>query len=371
MKGDTRGAGRLAFLDWVRGLAAVTMLNGHAFHSFTRANLREDGPYVITQFIGGIPPAIFLFLVGVTLSFLMDSCERKQLPARTRVWKALRRAGYLFMLAFLFRIQLWVFGLPSSPWTDLFRVDVLNCMGFAVAVLSIMAVFSTADRVRLCAALGLTIAGLSPLVSQFDWSGVPVIVKTYIAPDYLAFGFFPWAAFVAFGMSAGSIIRLLPADRLERAAQWGALLGFGLILGGEYASSFPYSVYPKSEYWLNSPWLILSKTGVVLLILSFAYAWTRHSEGRWSWVRQFGLTSLLVYWVHIELVYGRWFWFWKENLTATQVTACSVVLILLMLLLSLARTQWRNWARLGFSMGWYFFTERRTPAMSFSPAGRF
>jgi hypothetical protein len=39
---------------------------------------------------------------------------------------------------------------------------------------------------------------------------------------------------------------------------------------------------------------------------------------------------------------------------------CSVVLIGLMLFLSLARTQWRNWARLGLSLGWYFFLTERS-----------
>ena len=42
----------------------------------------------------------------------------------------------LFALAFAFRLQLWIFGLPA-PWRDLFRVDILNCMGFSIAVLSI------------------------------------------------------------------------------------------------------------------------------------------------------------------------------------------------------------------------------------------
>lgn len=353
------GTGRLLFLDWARGLAAVTMLNGHAFHAFTRTDLRDGGSYTITQFIGGMPPAVFLFLVGVTLAFLMDSSQRKGMPAGTRVWTATRRSGYLFLIAFLFRLQLWIFGLPTSPWTDLLRVDVLNSMGLAVAVLSIMAVFTTTDRVRLCAALGLAIAGLSPLVSQLDWTYVPAVIKSYIGPDSASFGFFPWAAFVAFGMSAGSIIRLLTPDQFDRAAQWSALTGFGLILAGQYCSTFPYSLYTKSDFWLNSPWLILIKTGAVLILLSFAHLWTRHTAGQWSWIRQFGVTSLLVYWVHIELVYGRWLWFWRDNLAVPQVLACSAAIIILMLVLSLARTQWKNWARLSFSLGWYFFNQRR------------
>lgn len=356
--------GRLAFLDWLRGLAAVTMLNGHAFHAFTRSDQRNDGPYVLTQFIGGLPPAVFLFLVGVTLAFLMDSGQRKGLTAWRRVWQAVGRAGYLFGIAFAFRLQLWIFGLPGQPWTDLFRVDVLNCMGFAVLLLSVMAVFSTVDRIRLCAVLGLAIAALSPLVSVADWSGVPVLAKMYIAPDYQWFGFFPWAAFVAFGMSAGSILRTVKYEQYEKLAQWSAIAGFGMVISGNYFSGIRYSIYPQSEFWLNSPWLIVSKTGVVLLLLSFAFIWMRHNEGRWSWVRQFGMTSLLVYWVHIELVYGRWFWFWRDSLNMAQVAVCSVVLILTMLFLSLARVQWRNWARLSFYLGWYFFHMGRRAAVT-------
>ncbi|MGE5570022.1 MAG: heparan-alpha-glucosaminide N-acetyltransferase domain-containing protein [Rhodospirillales bacterium] len=347
-------AGRLAFIDWTRGLAATIMLQGHAFHAFTKPELRDSGPYVISQFVGGLPPAAFLFLVGVTLAFLMHSTERKGLRPVQRVVTAIRRSGYLFAIAFLFRLQLWVFGLPSSPWTDLLRVDILNAMGFAVAVLSVMAVFSTADRVRLCAVLGLAIAAASPLVSQLDWSWAPEVVKHYIAPDYLAFSFFPWASFVAFGMSAGSILRLTKQENYDHVMQWAAVLGVVLIFGGQQLSNLPYSLYSKSEFWLDSPWLILMKLGVLLLLVTFAYLWTKHSEGRWSWVRQFGTTSLLVYWVHIELIYGRWLWFWKENMTIGQTAIAAGVLIVLMLILSTARTQWKNWRLLGFSLSWYF-----------------
>jgi hypothetical protein len=308
-----------------------------------------------------MPPAMFLFLVGVTLAFLMDSRERAGVAAPQRILAALKRAGYLLLLAFAFRLQMWIFGLPNSPWTDLLRVDILNAMGFAVVVLSLMAVFRTADRVRLCAILGLAIAGASPLVSRLNWGAAPALVRGYIAPDYLSFGFFPWSAFVAFGLSAGSIIRLAGREQLERVAQWSALVGFGLILVGQYCSSFGYSLYAKSDFWLDSPWLVLIKLGVLLLILSFAYLWTRHTAGGWSWVRQFGITSLLVYWVHIELVYGRWFWFWKENLSVAESAAAAVALVLLMLLLSTARLQWKNWRLLGLSLGWYFFMPRRAP----------
>ena len=334
---------RLSFLDWSRGLAVVIMLQGHVFHSFNRTDLRNDGPFMLSQFLGGIGPAVFLVLTGITLAFLMHRGERQGLSALHR-WKfASRRAAYLFSLAFLFRLQLWLFAYPQSPWTDLFKVDILNCMGFAIALLSVMAVFTTADRVRLCAGLGAAIAALAPVVSSIDWSWVPPQISAYWVPSYQYFAFFPWAAFIAFGLSIGSALRLAQPEQMHRMMQWGTLLGIGLILGGQYFSNLPFSIYPKSEFWLDSPGLIVIKLGVVLLIMAFAFLWTEHGLGKsWSWVRQLGTTSLLVYWVHIELVYGRWFGAQKENLTNLECAIAAAVVIALMLGISSLRTNWRT-----------------------------
>jgi uncharacterized membrane protein len=335
--------GRLTFLDWSRGLAVTIMLQGHVFHSFARPDLRTDGPFMLSQFLGGIGPAIFLVLTGITLAFLMNGRERDGEGAMGR-WKfALRRSAYLFSLAFLFRLQLWLFAIPQSPWTDLFKVDILNCMGFAIGLMSVMAIFTTAERVRLCAGLGVAIAAASPLVSALNWSWLPPQVSAYFVPSYQYFSFFPWASFIAFGLSIGSLLRVVKPEQMNRVMQWGCLAGMALIAGGQYFSNLPYSLYPKSEFWLDSPGLIVIKLGVVILIMAFAYVWTEYAVGKsWSWVRQFGTTSLLVYWVHIELVYGRWFGAEKETLSNVQCGLAAVAVILLMLGLSVAKTRWRS-----------------------------
>ena len=317
------------------------MLQGHTYHSLLRDDLRKSSTFILSDFLGGLPSAVFLFLSGVTLAFLMDSHERRSAPVGARVLASLRRAGYILALAFLVRLQLWLFGWPGTAWTDLLRVDVLNCMALALAVMSIMAVFRTADRVRLCAILGVAIAAASPLVSQINWSRTPPLIASYIAPDYLSFGFFPWAAFVAFGLSVGSLIRVVTHEELERAMQWAALAGCALIVGSQQLANLP-SLYAKSEFWLNSPLMILIKMGVILLLLAFAFLWTKHTADRWSWVRQLGTTSLLVYWVHIELLYGRWLGAWHSGLSIAECTVAAVVMILAMVLLSAIRTRWRD-----------------------------
>ena len=346
---------RLEYLDWVRGLGAVIMLNGHVWHSYLKPDLKTSGIYNLTQFVGGMPPALFLFLTGITLGFLMDSTERKGMAPRARVWAALKRSGYLFFLAFAFRLQLWLFGLPA-PWQGIFKVDVLNCMGFSIAVFAIMAAFRTVERIRLCAVLGLAIAFLSPIVAKMDWSAVHWAIRAYIVPDYNFFGIFPWGAFLAFGISAGSIIRTMHPDSVERTMQWAALTGGVLIIACEYlANNSALTIYPQSDYWLDSPALVLTKLGVLLLMTAFAFVWTRYgAKTGWSWVRQFGTTSLLVYWVHIEFVYGKASWFFRDQLTIPATAIAAAVIIPLMLLISTFQTHRERWRVWLYELGWSF-----------------
>jgi len=343
---------RLQYLDWVRGIGAIIMLQGHVFDSFLRPDLRPGEAYTFSQFVGGMPPALFLFLTGVTLAFLLDSTERKNLPRAERFLTALSRSRYLFLLAFAFRLQLFLFGLPA-PWQVLFRVDILNCMGFAIGVMSLMTLVRTRTRAWLCPAMGLAIAFLSPIVSMLPWAKAPGILSNYIAPNYGSFSFFPWGGFLVFGVGMGSLIRLAKEEGARRLMLGTALAGGLLVLGGQVCAVARFTLYAQSDYWLNSPAQVLTKQGVTCLLVAVAFAWTRYgAKDGWSWVRQFGTTSLLVYWVHIELVYGRSLWFLKNGLTVPQTVISAICLIALMLALSTAKTYWHRVRAVLDDLGW-------------------
>ena len=94
----------------------------------------------------------------------------------------------------------------------------------------------------------------------------------------------------------------------------------------------------------------LHEAGGTLLLITVAYLWNEYGGKGWSLARQFGVTSLLVYWVHVELVYGRWFWFWKKSLNVGQCVAFAAVLIVAMLGLSILRTRTK-----GRSLSWFRF----------------
>ncbi len=328
----------------MRGLAVVIMIQSHTFNSFAHPDVRSGGPYVLSQFVGGMAAPLFLFMAGMTLGFQMDGFDRRE-PTRFGRWVAsLRRAGYILLLAFAFRLSNFIAGLNHPDVHDLIKVDILNCMGVALGALAVAAVLEWKARARFAAIAGVAIAAAAPVVSNFPWGGTPELLKEYIAPwpGTGHFPFFPFAAYPAFGLAAGAIVKRTTQERLDRVMQWSTLIGFPLIFVAQYFANIPFSLYPRSDFWTDSPALTLIRTGVMLLMLAGSYFWTEYCTGTgWSPMQVFGKNSLMVYWVHVMLVYGYIFKPLKRSLSVPMTTTAVVVVMLLMLGLSVLWLQWK------------------------------
>ena len=312
----------------MRGLAVLVMIQCHAFNSFTRADLRDGGPYVLTQFVGGMAAPLFLFMAAISL----------------------RRAGYVLAIAFTFRFTNWVFSMPHASVSELTRVDILNCMGVAMAALAVAAVFPGESRIRFAMLAGLAIIGVAPLIAGMDWTRTPSLLQDYLVPgpNRGRFAFFPWAGYVAFGLALGTIVKRAVAERLERLMQWSVLIGFALVFAGQYFSNLPYSIYTRSNFWLDSPALVVIRVGIMLLAMAGAYLWTVYgARPRWSWMQALGKNSLMVYWIHVMIVYGSAVHALvvrpiKRALTIQQATLATLLITLLMIGMSAAWLSWKG-----------------------------
>ncbi len=329
----------------MRGLAVIIMIQCHTFNSYSLMEIREGGPYVLSQFIGGMAAPLFLFMAGMTMAFQMDSLERRE-PAGARRWLiSLKRAGYILLLAFLFRFSNWLLSFPKGTLQEMLKVDILNCMALALIVLSALAVFDARGRARGALGAGLAIALLAPVMSNLNWSANPSLLQEYLVPvaAHNRFPFFPCAAYAAFGIAAGTIVKNAAEERFERIMQWSVLIGVTLILVAQYLSNMPYSLYTKSDFWLNSPTLILIRVGISLVIMAGAYLWTDYAAGPgWSWVQSLGKNSLMVYWVHVMLVYGIISAPVKRSMNAWQAALATALVTALMVWLSARWTSWKQ-----------------------------
>src|SRR5258708_21370618 len=83
---------------------------------------------------------------------------------------------------------------------------------------------------------------------------------------------------------------------------------------------------------------------ILLGVLFFVCAccrWGLALKG-FSQIIQFGNTSLLVYWVHIEFVYGRFSILPKGRCSILKATAGLLIIFLAMVALSVLRTRWKK-----------------------------
>src|SRR5262249_30231154 len=115
----------------------------------------------------------------------------------------------------------------------------------------------------------------------------------------------------------------------------------------KFLDSRGWHLYPIYDYWHTSPNFFMIRVGMLLLLVVLAYAWCRWGLGQrgFSPLIQLGNTSLLVYWVHIEFVYGRFSILPHRSQAISGASRGLITIFLAMLLLSLLRTKWKGRAR--------------------------
>ena len=118
---------RRGYLDWLRGLAVLIMIEAHVIDSWTRLDARG----LMAVRVGDDPRRLRRAAVPLPGRRLGGAVRRIEAAAHRRSPRprgaVMKRGAWIFVLAFLFRVQAWILGL-GSPRT-LLKVDILNIMG--------------------------------------------------------------------------------------------------------------------------------------------------------------------------------------------------------------------------------------------------
>jgi uncharacterized membrane protein len=356
---------RLGYIDWMRGLACLLMFQWHCYSSWLSDSARHTTFFKWAALGGTLPAPLFLFLAGVSFALVTDKLRQRGTSANAIAAATIRRGAEIFALGLLFRVQEFALGWPNSPWTDLLRVDILNTIGISMMLMGgicrLAPMFSVTKQSRANFWLAGATAGTIALVTPPLWSTwvprwLPWFLESYIngvhnlgEPQPWLFPIFPWTAFSFAGLAAGFVLFSDWAnDRIKnRLALTAVLLGatgaifYKLGLWIDAASFHFYAVY---DFWHSSPEFLLVRVGLLLMIIPLSYFWCRWGlPAKWfSPLEQLGQTSLLVYWVHIEFVYGRFSILRKGVQTIPSASMGLAVIFAAMLLLSIFRTRWKK-----------------------------
>jgi uncharacterized membrane protein len=375
---------RLAYVDWMRGLACVLMFQTHCYSSWLTPEARKTALYAWSQLGGTLPAPLFIFLSGISFALVSEKLREKGAGRAAIAKKTILRGAEIYGLGILFRIQEYVLGYPLSPWTDLFRVDVLNILGISMMLMGVVCgLTASRSRAQLQSACGpsstvaaapaketgtwrsravLSVLGVAAsivLVTPLVWttsrlSWVPWPLESYLngvhvfgRPQPWLFPIFPWVAFAFAGLAVGLFLLSDFTKRKEVSAfvvlgSAGALACVLSLL----SDAAPIRLYDPAiyDYWHTSPSFFLLRCGILLMILFLTYAWCRwgFAHRGFSPMIQLGQTSLLVYWVHIEFVYGRLSILPKGRCTMVTATVGLLIIFVAMLALSIWRTRWKK-----------------------------
>lgn len=357
---------RLAYIDWMRGLACVLMFQTHCYDSWLSPEARKSTFFMYSQLGGTLPAPLFLFLAGISFALVTGKLLDKGVASREMALTTLRRGAEIFGLGLLFRLQEFLIAWPWAPWSDLLRVDVLNTIGISMMLMALVcwavAAFPNLTRARLTVVALFTACAISLLTPLLwtTWSPqfLPWPIESYIngvhnlgEPQPWLFPIFPWTAFAFAGLGAGFLLtnawsRVNPT----KSAALAGLAGAALMLVIHATDAPLERIYP--DYWHTSPAFWMMRVGILLVILFGVYAWCQWGWGQWGFspLIQLGRTSLLVYWVHIEFVYGRLSFLPKHANSIRTASLGLLIIFLSMLLLSRLRTELKrshmmNWVK--------------------------
>ena len=331
---------RHAYLDWVRGVAVLIMVEAHVFDSWTRVEDRTRPVFGYAMMLGGFGAPLFLFLAGVAVVLSAESKSRRTGDFEAS-WRAAEKRGWqVFGLAFLFRLQSYILSGGYSA-ASLLKVDILNVMGPAIALAAITGRLTTkgkATRAVVFAVLAAAISLLTPLVRVtplIDWLPDPVEGYFRPSPGRTNFTLFPWAGFVFAGAAIGQVIDGLREPARVRRVQMGLAAAGSALAVLAYLGSLRPSLYAKSDFWTSSPSYFVLRVGLLTALLPLGYLWEqlpwRHKLSSWSLLEEFGKSSLFVYWIHVEMVYGFFSRPIRQALSVEQAFAGYVVFTLFLL----------------------------------------
>ena len=290
------------------------MVHAHTLDSWTREVDRNTQAYYRLQWAGGAASALFLFLAGVATAMSAES-KTRQAGSREAGARAARRRGLeIFVLAFIFRLQAELLGF--GPLSSMLKVDMLNVMGLSMIAAAFLwqALPSRTWRAGGFAAATALITVLTPLVRAVPWlAGLPDPIEAYLRPagGYSAFALFPWAGYLFAGVLAGELIDAVRATRRNPVRLQLSLAAAGIAGGAAaYVASYQPALFPTASFWHDSPTIFFLRLATVTTLVPIAWVIETLSERGGLPLKPFramvtmGRSSLFVYWIHVEMVYG-------------------------------------------------------------------
>jgi uncharacterized membrane protein len=287
------------------------MVQGHTLDVLLTPAVQSALWYNFWLFCRGFTAPTFMMLAG--FSFALATLKRWQdhmIPGAP-VWKRLRRFAFFVLLGYSMRIPVhslrdfrWV---THDGWQAFLQMDVLQTIGLTLIALELMVMaFRNRRSFALASgALALIIAFGAPLAwNSSAINSLPLAIRSaLLGTTGSNFPLIPWSAYIFLGATLGAAYATV-GQWSPRVLRYAIPVGLLLIVAGVQLETVSHRIYGDLNFWPTTPHLFLTRVGFVGAIVGLASMAEKLIPISASTVRSLAEESLVVYFVHVSLLYG-------------------------------------------------------------------
>ena len=349
---------RYTFIDLLRGWAIILMIEPHVFNTFLLPELKQTGWFSVVTFINGLIAPAFLFVSGFVFEISSGSKLNDMRKFKLPFWKKLWRLVSIILIGYALHLPFYSFSKILTKSTteqiqSFFAVDVLQCIGVGLLVLFVLRLIIRSDKIYHYALITLTMFVM--FISPFFWKMEFTNYFHHVFANYFnrtngsLFPIFPWINFILVGaIFSKYFLNAAARNKEDRFIKATTFTGLIMLFSGHffYSGLFPDSLTSI----LPNPVFFLERLGYVLFFATICWYYANWRKTKKSFVLDASRESLLIYWLHLVIIYNTLFG--KQNLAniigqTLNVWESIAATLVLMVLMILAAKVW-GWIKMKY-----------------------
>jgi len=311
---QARASARYGYVDLLRGIALVVMVETHVVNAYLPKDARETFLFAFLSFINGLVAPAFLFASGFSIVLQASRSWEDWLRFGRPFWINMRRLAFISLVAYYthvqhFKLSKYLNAEEPDLWQKSLQVDILQCI--VASLLVVQALFFLCRKRAVFAWGAFFVAWIAALLTPWVWAQdfsarMPLALALFLNPHGVSlFPLFPWICFVlAGGISAQVFLNSVGKGLEIRHMRNVFLLGLGMIIAGLLGRGTSFTLPGQVNFYTTSPLYVLLRLGCVLLLAAGLYGMERFLHFVPRPVMIAGQESLLVYGVHLWLIFA-------------------------------------------------------------------
>jgi uncharacterized membrane protein len=302
---------RALFIDLLKGLALIIMIEVHVVNALLTPALKDTWWFARLNFINGLVAPSFSFASGLVFVLSLQKGIDKLRMFGKEFWRKVSRIGMIFFVGYTLHIPYYSLAKTLKYPTQLnleslFTVDILQLIATGLIVLLLARILIKSENRFYNFSLIMTIIVLiiSPITWRIEFTNyMPLFFANYFNKMHASlFPGFPWWAFVFSGAYIAKYYIKAREEKTEKEfAKKLIIYGAAFYLTSVIVQYFLFPVLLGTIR--PNPFFFFERFGIILFALGSFWFYLQSKENYKSLILDVSRESLLIYWVHLQLIY--------------------------------------------------------------------